>query len=195
MGKDLVAGGRYVGHKNRTNPESDNVYLTLLVQLYRFLARRTGSKFNAVVLKRLYMSKTNRPPLSISRIAKLMAGQESKVAVLVGTVTDDVRITELPALTVCALRVTAGARARILKAGGKVMTFDQLALASPTGQNTVLVRGAKTAREAQKHFGRPGTKERQSRNGLHIKPFVRGHGKNRKIESARGKRRSKGFKI
>jgi len=37
-------------------------------QLYRFLSRRTDAPFNKVVLKRLYMSKINRPPLSIARI-------------------------------------------------------------------------------------------------------------------------------
>lgn len=44
-------------------------------------------------------------------------------------------------LQVCALRVTSGARRRILKAGGQVMTFDQLALAAPKGQGTVLLSG------------------------------------------------------
>lgn len=39
-----------------------------LLQLYRFLARRTNSTFNQVVLKRLFMSRTNRPPLSLSRM-------------------------------------------------------------------------------------------------------------------------------
>src|SRR5687768_2682161 len=33
-------------------------------QLYRFLVRRTEADFNKVVLKRLFMSKINRPPLS-----------------------------------------------------------------------------------------------------------------------------------
>ena len=42
---------------------------------------------------------------------------------------------------VCALRVTEGARARILKAGGEIITFDQLAVRSPLGQNTVLMQG------------------------------------------------------
>jgi len=42
---------------------------------------------------------------------------------------------------VCALRVTEGARARILKAGGEIITFDQLALRSPRGQNTILLQG------------------------------------------------------
>ena len=156
-------------------------------QLYSFLVRRTESKFNKVVLKRLFMSRTNRPPLSLSKLAKFMAGkvcppccpalgaaavlnsslpkfrssrmhapregwpmgstgaadeaagllpgelcvhactqhgvrhdtaalrlQEDKIAVLVGTITDDVRLYEVPALTVVALRVTETARARIL---------------------------------------------------------------------------------
>lgn len=42
---------------------------------------------------------------------------------------------------VCALKVTSGARRRILKAGGQIMTFDQLALATPKGQGTVLLSG------------------------------------------------------
>lgn len=36
------------------------------------------------------------------------------------------------------------------------MTFDQLALLRPTGTDTVLLRGPKTQREANKHFGAPG---------------------------------------
>ena len=42
--------------------------LLLIWQLYRFLARRTNAKFNKIVLKRLFMSRTNRPPLSLSRL-------------------------------------------------------------------------------------------------------------------------------
>ena len=42
---------------------------------------------------------------------------------------------------VCALRVTEGARGRILKAGGELMTFDQLALKAPRGQQTVMLQG------------------------------------------------------
>lgn len=46
-----------------------------------------------------------------------------------------------PVPKVCALKVTDGARRRILKAGGTVMTLDQLALAAPKGQGTVLLSG------------------------------------------------------
>ena len=59
------------------------------------------------------------------------------MAVIVGTVTDDTRLYKVPALKVVALCFTETARARILKAGGEVLTFDQLALRAPTGANTV----------------------------------------------------------
>ncbi|XP_031101783.1 uncharacterized protein LOC116005680 [Ipomoea triloba] len=187
MGIDLKAGGKSKQTK-RTAPKSDDVYLKLLVKLYRFLVRRTGSKFNAVILKRLFMSKTNKPPVSLSRLITFMSGKEDKIAVLVGTITDDVRAYEVPALKVCALRFTKTARARIEKAGGECLTFDQLALRAPLGQNTVLLRGPKNAREAVKHFGpAPGVPH------SHTKPYVRSKG--RKFERARGKRNSRGYKV
>ncbi|KAL6324125.1 hypothetical protein AAG906_006396 [Vitis piasezkii] len=73
-GIDLVAGGKSKKTK-RTAPKSDDIYLKLLVKLYRFLVRRTGSKFNAVILKRLFMSKVNKPPLSLSRLVRYMGGK------------------------------------------------------------------------------------------------------------------------
>ncbi|KAF4364103.1 hypothetical protein F8388_018480 [Cannabis sativa] len=188
MGIDLVAGGKSKKTK-RTAPKSDDVYLKLLVKLYRFLVRRTGSKFNAVILKRLFMSKVNKAPLSLSRLIRYMQGKvDSKVAVLVGTVTDDIRVHDVPAMKVTALRFTETARARIEKAGGECLTFDQLALRAPLGQNTVLLRGPKNSREAVKHFGpAPGVPH------SHTKPYVRSKG--RKFEKARGKRNSRGFRV
>lgn len=157
------------------------------VQLYRFLDRRTECKFNKVILKRLFMSKINQPPLSLSKLVQFMSGKEDKIGVLVGTVTDDVRfMDEVPKLRICALRVTETARARILKAGGEIITFDQLALIAPTGSNTVLLRGPKNSREAVKHFGAAGVP------GSKAKPYVRSKG--RKFERARGRRSSRGYK-
>uniref|UniRef100_A0A8C4VW06 Ribosomal protein L18 n=1 Tax=Gopherus evgoodei TaxID=1825980 RepID=A0A8C4VW06_9SAUR len=84
----------------RTEPKSQDIYLRLLVKLYRFLARRTNSRFNKVVLKRLFMSRTNRPPLALSRMIRKMKlpGRDNKMAVVVGTVTDDIRIHDIPKL-------------------------------------------------------------------------------------------------
>merc|ERR1711985_158469 len=117
MGIDIKAGGR-IKNGNRKAPTTENVYIRLLVKLYRFLARRTEANFNKVVLKRLFMSRHNRPPLSISKLSKFMRQQEGKMAVIVGTVTDDVRMLECPkGLKICALRVTETARARVRAAG------------------------------------------------------------------------------
>ncbi|XP_012562532.1 large ribosomal subunit protein eL18 [Hydra vulgaris] len=188
MGIDI--NHRYDKKKRRTEPVSQDPYLRLLVKLYRFLARRTSSKFNQVVLKRLFMSKINRPPVSISRIARRMKkpGCEDKICVVVGTITDDIRLIEVPKLKVCALRLTEGARTRILKSGGEVITFDQLALRSPTGKKTVLLQGPRKSREACKHMGRaPGVPHSTT------KPYVRSKG--RKFERARGRRASCGYKV
>ncbi|KAH6674145.1 putative 60S ribosomal protein L18-B [Halenospora varia] len=184
MGIDLDA--HHVRSTHRKAPKSDNVYLKLLVKLYRFLARRTESSFNKVVLRRLFMSRINRPPVSISRIAANVSDKSNnKTVVVIGTVTDDNRLLTIPKLSVAALRFTATARARIVAAGGEVLTLDQLALRAPTGSNTLLLRGPKNAREAVKHFGMGPHK--------HKKPYVESKG--RKFEKARGRRRSRGFKV
>merc|ERR1712088_660742 len=101
------------------------------------------AKFNRIILRRLFMSKISRPPLSIARLARNMkkAGNAEKIAVCVGTITNDIRIFEVPKMTVCALRVTEKARERILKAGGEILTFDQLTLRAPTGANTLMLQG------------------------------------------------------
>ncbi|CCF56272.1 hypothetical protein KAFR_0A08380 [Kazachstania africana CBS 2517] len=159
----------------------------MLVKLYSFLARRTDAAFNKVVLRSLFLSKINRPPVSISRISKALKqdGASSKTIVIVGTVTDDARIFELPKATVAALRFTAGARARIVKAGGECITLDQLAVRAPKGQNTLILRGSRNSREAVRHFGM----------GPHKRKAPRILSKGRKFERARGRRRSKGFKV
>jgi len=184
IGIDLDA--HHVRSTHRKAPKSDNVYLKLLVKLYRFLARRTESSFNKVVLRRLFMSRINRPPVSLSRIvANTSEKSNNKTIVIIGTVTDDNRLLTIPKLSVAALRFTATARARIVAAGGEVLTLDQLALRAPTGSNTLLLRGPKNAREAVKHFGFGPHK--------HKKPYVESKG--RKFEKARGRRRSRGFKV
>jgi large subunit ribosomal protein L18e len=184
MGIDIAK--KHVKRRVRTNPRSDDPYLRLLVKLYKFLARRTGSEFNQVVLHRLNMSNVNRPPVSVSRLTRYMAGKEDKIAVVVADVTNDSRLLKVPKLTVVALRFTETARARIVKAGGECLTFDQLALRAPTGANCVLLRGAKSHRTALKYMGAAGLP------GSTVRPRVRSSG--RKFERARGRRPSCGYK-
>ena len=157
------------------------------MQLYRFLSRRTNSKFNQKVLDRLSHARSNKIPLSVAQIAKFMKNQrEGVIAVVVGPVLDDPRLLDVPKLRVCALKFSEAARTRILKSGGECLTFDQLALKSPSGKDTLLLRGPKKAATKYKYFGRaPGTP------GSHTRPRV--IGKSRKEEVARGRRKSRGF--
>mmetsp|Transcript_58798 Transcript_58798/g.174950 ORF Transcript_58798/g.174950 Transcript_58798/m.174950 type:complete len:193 (+) Transcript_58798:119-697(+) len=192
MGIDLKAGGRRVGHGSSMRKiKTQNPYKRLLIKLYKFLARRTDSDFCATVVRRLHMSGVNAPPISIARLAKFMKDKDGKTAVIVGKVTDDVRMLECPKLSVCALNFSDGARKRIVASGGECITFDQLALRAPKGGNTVLLRGPKD-REALAHFGHS-TTVNNPHTHTSVKPYVRSKG--RKFEKARGRRRSCGFKI
>ncbi|CAB3406862.1 unnamed protein product [Caenorhabditis bovis] len=190
----LAIFGIDINHKHdriarRTAPRSENPYVRLLAKLYGFLARRTGAKFNDIVLKRLRMSRRFRQPLSLAQVVRHVKkpGNAEKTIVTLSTVTDDARLYTVPKITLAALHVTEGARARILKAGGEIITLDQLALKSPKGENTVLIQGPRKAREAQKHFGpAPGVPH------SHTKPYVRSKG--RKFERARGRRASRAYK-
>uniref|UniRef100_A0A915EEU6 Large ribosomal subunit protein eL18 n=1 Tax=Ditylenchus dipsaci TaxID=166011 RepID=A0A915EEU6_9BILA len=190
MGIDLCH--KFDRKVRRMAPKSEDPYLRVLTKLYRYLANRVEgpNKFNKVIVKRLFMAKRNRPPLSIARLVRNIKkpGNEKKIAVCAGPVTDDNRIYQVPAITVAALRFTAAARARIINAGGEAITFDQLAVRSPKGENTLLLQGCRKNREAEKHFGpAPGVP------GSHTKPFVRSKG--RKFERARGRRKSRGYKV
>merc|ERR1712045_1008546 len=98
----------------RKSTKSNDLYLNMLVKLYRFLARRTDSKFNKIMLKRLFMSRQHRPPLSLSRLSA--NAKEGKTIVCVGTVTNDTRCNRVPKVKLAALRVTETARKRILEA-------------------------------------------------------------------------------
>lgn len=85
--------------------------------------------------------------------------------------------------------------------------MDQLALRAPTGSNTLLLRGPKNAREAVKHFGfgphsgkvslafgiGKGIEDVMTDLNDLQKPYVESKG--RKFERARGRRRSRGFKV
>lgn len=96
----------------------------------------------------------------------------NRVVAVVGTVTNDVRLLNVPeGLKVCALKFTNEARARIQKAKGQCLTFDQLSQLAPTGKDVLLLRGPRD-REAKRFFGKyPGQK------GSHTAPRVRTEGR------------------
>ena len=66
----------------------------------------------------------SRAALHDKTVAILTEQDEGKIAVLVGTITDDKRLYELPKLRVVALRFTETARARILKVSLRLCACD-----------------------------------------------------------------------
>lgn len=123
------------------------------------MARRTDSKFHEKVFKRLCTTKTNRPPVSLSRIVNNMEKKcGTHIAVVVGTVTNDERLLLVPKITVAALKFTKESRRRIEKSGGEALTLDQLVQRAPLGSKVVLVQGNKRARKVYQHFGIPGAR-------------------------------------
>uniref|UniRef100_A0AC34QZJ1 Large ribosomal subunit protein eL18 n=1 Tax=Panagrolaimus sp. JU765 TaxID=591449 RepID=A0AC34QZJ1_9BILA len=173
----------------RRHVVSKDPYIRLLATLYKYIARKTGCKFNAVVHKRIIMANRHKQPMSLSRLARQYRkpGNDGKIAVIVGTVTDDKRIYEVPKMTVAALRVTDPARARIIAAGGEILTLDQLALKAPKGEKTIFLQAPRKSRTSEKYFGRaPGVPD------SHTRPRIQSKG--RKFERARGRRKSRGYK-
>ena len=110
--------------------------------------------------------------------------KKDKTAVVIGKVLDDERMMDVPKMTVCALGFSQTARNRIENAGGECLSLDQFALRAPKGEDAVLLRGRRHAREVYRHF--------YGVAGRHVKPYVRSKG--RKFEKARGRRSSRGFK-
>uniref|UniRef100_A0A0D9REZ8 Large ribosomal subunit protein uL15/eL18 domain-containing protein n=1 Tax=Chlorocebus sabaeus TaxID=60711 RepID=A0A0D9REZ8_CHLSB len=167
----------------RKEPKSQDIYLRLLVKLYRFLTK-TNSTFNQVVLNRLFMSGNNRPPLSLSWMIQKMKlpGRENKTAMVVEVITDDMRAQGVTKLKVCVLHVTAGPAAISSGALGKILTFDQLALDSPKGCGIIWLSGPRKGHGVYRHGKAP-----ETLGTLH--PL-----QGRKFECARDRRVSRRYK-
>ncbi|KAL3619588.1 hypothetical protein CASFOL_034500 [Castilleja foliolosa] len=98
----LVAGGKSKKTK-RTAPKSNDIYLKLIVRFVRIFGEENRSNFNAVVLKRLFMSRVNKA-ITLQARSSHEGQVEGKIVVLVGTVTDDIRLQdEVPAIKVTPL--------------------------------------------------------------------------------------------
>ena len=186
MGVDL---DHRVPRKMRREPKSKNVQIGMLFRLYKYLAQRTGNDFNKKVAHRLCLSNANRRPYSVSRLTVALEGKDADtIAVVVSKIVNDERLLVVPKMKVAALKFSEAARARILAAGGEIITLDQLAQLRPTGEKCLLLEGDRKRREACRHFGAaPGDDNSKAR------PKVRAHG--RKFEMARGRRKSRLYRV
>merc|ERR1719403_611390 len=111
------------------------------------------------------MSRKNRPQVSVSRIHKLLKNKfTERIIVVVSTVTNDERFDDnrfLEGLTICAMRFTKTARARIENHNGKCLTFDQLAVSKPLGSHCLLLMGRKSCYKQNRYFaGKPYTRSK-----------------------------------
>ncbi|XP_054442166.1 LOW QUALITY PROTEIN: 60S ribosomal protein L18-like [Pteronotus mesoamericanus] len=167
--------GRNVWHR-----KPRDIFLRLLVKLYRFLRKQTNTTFNQVVLKRLFMS----PPwqsLSLSQMIWKMKlpSQEGKTPMVVGTTINDMHVQEVTKQNMCTLYVSSCAWSCIFMVGGQILAFDHLALNLPKSSGTVLLSGPRKGGEVYKHFGKaPGIPH------SHTKPYIRSKGW--KFECTRG---------
>eukprot|EP01004_Peranema_trichophorum_P009211 NODE_7959_length_725_cov_293.114618_g7343_i0.p1 GENE.NODE_7959_length_725_cov_293.114618_g7343_i0~~NODE_7959_length_725_cov_293.114618_g7343_i0.p1 ORF type:complete len:194 (-),score=31.97 NODE_7959_length_725_cov_293.114618_g7343_i0:77-658(-) len=191
MGIDL--DGLNHREKKKKLPRTENPYNRVLIKIYKFLSRRAPCKFNKIVLHRLAQSQQYQRPVSTSRIARAMKDRTDSIAVVVGPVTNDTRLLTLPKLTVVALKFTKGAHTKIVSAGGKCLTFDQLALTAPTGRKCCLLRGRRNNTTVAKQRGAPGVPGSHSRPklGNRKNSGIRGRGP----ERGRGRRKSKQWKV
>lgn len=103
------------------------------------------------------MSLTNWPSLPFSWMMQKMKlpGPEDKTSMVVRAIIHDVHVQEKPNLKVNALLVGSHAQRSILKARGKILTFDQLTLDSPQGYGTVLLSGPHKGQEYTGILARP----------------------------------------
>ena len=139
----------------RRCPKSKNIYLRSVQAAFDYAAKNlTEAKFATRIAKRLSLSRNNRPVMSISNIQRHI--EQGKIAVVAATITNDERLMVCPKMTVCALKFTQTAKARIEKAGGKCMTFDELLLQNPTGANCQMLQGERKGRKEYKSFGAAG---------------------------------------
>ncbi|KAH6896393.1 60S ribosomal protein L18-B [Coprinopsis sp. MPI-PUGE-AT-0042] len=206
MGIDIAR--HHVKKGQRTAPKSEDPYLLLLVKLYRFLRPQDRQQIQQGALSSTdsSFSKNNRAPLSLSRIVKETANtkdRESKVIVQVGTVTDDTRLTEIPKISVAALRFNRAAKERIIAAGGEAITLRPTRSA---GTYRLEHRSAERSEDCTGGiqtlwhgcvvvvlFGSSETNTYAAGPHKNKKPYTISKG--RKFERARGRRKSRGFKV
>ncbi|CAL6027620.1 Ribosomal_protein L18 [Hexamita inflata] len=142
-------------HTIRKAPKSKNFYLRTIQAAFDYAAKNlTETDFAKKVARRLCISRSNRPVMSLSNIAQKL--EEGKIAVIASTITNDERLMTVPKMTIVALHFTATAKARIEKAGGKCMTFDTLLLENPSGKNCQVLQGTRKARKEYRYFGAAG---------------------------------------
>merc|ERR1712179_126263 len=151
MAVQKLKTGNRARQTQRKECKSTNPYLQDLCKLYAYLVRRAPSKNNVMICKSIMASNRNKMPISLKTLVSKIDGD--KVLVVPSTVTEDARQWNIPKMTVCALRFTETARARIVAEGGSCITFDQLAKMDTYAENVVIVKGDFLKRMSRRYMG------------------------------------------
>lgn len=131
-------------------PISPNPELHQLSDLFTRI--QPSSKLISRIAKRLKAPRTNRHPVKVNHL------KPNILNIVVAKVLDDDRAVVLPKLNVAALQISAHAKEKIERYGGRVYKLDEIF--SMDLENAELMIGDVTRRHVYKHFGmgKPGSK-------------------------------------
>lgn len=170
----------------QTTQESGH-YLRMLVNLYRFLGKSTPPLIRWCWRGCSWVTPTSHLCPFPNDPEDEASWWEAKTAVVVGTITNEAHVQEVPKLKMCALCVSSCPQSQILESRSKILTFRPADSVLPQGQCTVLLSGPCKGQEVYRHFSKaPGTPHR------HNKPYLGSKGW--KYQCAKGQQVRCGYK-
>jgi len=119
-----------MGTTVKTNPA-----LNRLIEDLRRLSREQGSALWRDVAERLARRRQRWSEVNLSRVSR--TAREGETVVVPGVLLGSGELTK--PLTIATYRASAGARAKVAKAGGKVLGLRDLAATNPTGTGVRIV--------------------------------------------------------
>lgn len=119
-----------MGATVKTNPS-----LNRLIDELRALSRETGSALWRDVAARLARRRQHWSEVNLSRVSRTV--KEGETAVVPGVLLGSGELTR--PVTIATYRASAGARAKVEKAGGTVLGLRDLAASNPKGSNVRIV--------------------------------------------------------
>jgi len=119
-----------MGTTAKTNPS-----LIRLIDELRTLSREQAAPIWRDVAERLAGRKRHRPEVNLSRVSR--TAKDGETVVVPGVLLGSGDLAK--PLTIATWRASAGARAKVAKAGGKVVGLRELAASNPKGSGVRIV--------------------------------------------------------
>jgi len=119
-----------MGTTVKTNPS-----LNRLIEDLRALSRESGAPLWRDLAERLARRKRHWSEVNLSRVSR--TANDGETVVVPGVLLGSGELTKK--VTIATFRVSAGARAKVSKAGGKVVGLRELAAANPKGSGVRIV--------------------------------------------------------